>query len=195
LKKARILFILLLLAASKTAFSQAITMHAVLSLSRVDIDSANRYLRSNKWKVLKPAKVDPQEIHDPHSKYAHFNNCFFLLADYKKKFNTDPENPSEGLFRDVYTKQKDSVFLYYFNVDHHRYPAGLLYKTNRKKLAKITTYLKHNKYTQTFTRDSLVIYEVKPSIENVTLDKSSSTSIEYYIDRCWKYAGQRKKAN
>ncbi len=111
-----------------------------------------------------------------------------MLPEYKKKFKTDPHNTVDGVFRDIYTKSRDTIFMYYYSISHIEYPAGLLYKTNRVKLDKITEYLKHNNFSKTFTHDSTVVYEIKKSVENVTIDKSNSPAIEYYIDCCWKYA-------
>ena len=194
MKKITTLIALFFLAGSHSAFSQAITMHDVIALSKSEVSKSAEYLKEKKWKCIGTVKVEPQDIQDPFGKYAHFTNCFFMLPEYKNKFRADPGNKAEGVFRDIYSKLRDSVFIYYYSISKRQYPVGLLYKTNRNKLNKITGYLKHNKYSQRFTRDSLVVYEIKKSVENnVTIDKSNSPSIEYYIDRCWKYADMNRK--
>jgi len=172
--------------------AQEITMFSVISISQSDIKKSGAYLLENKWKFIKTAKADAKELQDPHGKYAHFTNCFFMTPEYKGKFAFDAHNNADGVFRDVYVKNQDSIFLYYYLVKQSVYPAGVLYKANRVKLDKIIAYLQHNNYAQTFARDSITIFEIKHSVENVTIDKTNSPLIEYYIDRCWKYADHNR---
>ena len=183
---------MILLTVSGNVFPQAITMQAVILLAKSDVGKSAEYLKEKKWDLINTVKIEPQELQDPHGKYAHFTNCFFLLPEYKKKFRVNPGNNTDGVYRDIYSKLRDSLFIYYYCINKREYPVGLIYKTNRKKLNKITDYLKHNKYSLTFSRDSIVIYEIKHSVENVTIDKANSPSIEYYIDRCWKYTDQHR---
>ena len=192
MKKAAAIIVLIFLVGNYTVAAQEITMFSVISISKSDINKSNEYLLANHWKPAKTVKVEAHEIQDPHGRFAHFTNCYFMLPEYKKKLKPDHGNKNEGVFRDAYNKGQDSIFLYYYNVGNRQYPAGVLYKTNRVKLTKIEDYLKHNKYAQTFERDSTLIYEIKHSVENVTIDKSNNQSIEYYIDRCWKFADQHR---
>jgi len=193
LKTARIFALLALMAASNVALSQSITMHAVLARSREGVKEAADSLKKMKWKTVKTEKIAVEDMQDPNGMYARFTNCFFMLPEYKQKFRMDAGKGGNGLYRNTYSKTGDTIFIYYFSVEKQEFPAGLIYRTNRNKLPKITQYLKHNKYTKTFSRDSIVVYEVRPSIENVTVDKSDAHTIDYYIDRCWKYTGKVKK--
>ncbi len=168
-------------------------MHAVLARSRESVKDAADSLKKMKWKTVRTEKIPVADLQDPEGMYARFTNCFFMLPEYKRKFRMEAGEGGNGLYRNIYSKTGDTIFNYYFKADKQEFPAGLVYRTNRNKLAKITQYLKHNKYTQTFSRDSIVVFEVRPSVENVTVDKSDAHIIDYYIDRCWKYTGKVKK--
>lgn len=189
LRSLKVSIILVFTAIAGSVSAQSVTMSEVISLSGKDIKATAAHMKTNQWKQHKTVKLAPAELTSAESRYAHFTNCFFMVPEYKQKFKTDPGPAGNGVYRDAYSKGYDSIYVYYYNVDDRQYPLGTLYCTNRVKLHKIADYLVHHKYKQSFTRDSMVTYEIRRTAENVTINKTTGNTVEYYIDRCSKYAG------